>query len=250
MSRLQGRACTVNAQRETVNARPQQERGTRMSAECQRATSRECDIGVRAYGEDPHGLAGAQARRNMKNALAAVLVLALSTVAYAQTPADMQPPAPPARPDPSVAITVSPLHLALPMAEVTAEVRVAPKLGVAVIGGIGRMHIQTTNEPVALVEGGASIRYYVTGSFRSGLQVGGEALYLHGSTEAMNVDIKARGLGLSPFIGYKWTHSSGFTFDGQIGASYMAARGEAATGQSAEKSKFGPLLNLNIGWSL
>lgn len=190
------------------------------------------------------------AAATMKNALAAVLVLSLSAAAHAQTPGDTQPPSAPSRPDPIVAITVSPLHLALPMAELTAEIRVAPKLGVAVIGGVGRMRSQTTNQTIDLVEGGASVRYYVTGSFRSGLQIGGEALYLHGSTDDMSVDIKARGLGLSPFVGYKWTHSSGFTFDGQIGASYMTARGDAATGQSTEKSKFGPLLNLNVGWSL
>jgi hypothetical protein len=187
--------------------------------------------------------------RIMKNALASLVVLSLGSTAQAQTPADAQPPAPPSRPDPTVAITVSPIHLAIPMAEVTAEIRIAPKLGVAVIGGLGRMRSELTNESIALAEGGASVRYYLTGSFRSGLQLGAEALYLHASTEDMTVEVKARGLALSPFIGYKWTHSSGFTFDGQIGASYMTARAKGA-GQSADESKVAPMLNLNVGWSL
>jgi hypothetical protein len=188
----------------------------------------------------------------MKHAIASLLAvsfgLSLGT-ASAQTPADVQPLAPAARPDPSIAITVSPIHLLIPMAEVTAEVRLAPKLGLAVIGGVGRMRLATTNDSVGLVEGGGSVRYYVTGSFRSGLQLGAEALYVHASTDDMTVDVKARGLAVSPFVGYKWTHRSGFTFDGQIGASYMAVQAKSTT-QTAEKSKVGPMLNLNVGWSL
>jgi hypothetical protein len=118
-----------------------------------------------------------------------------------------------------------------------------------VIGGLGRMRSSLTNEPIALAEGGGSVRYYLTGSFRSGLQLGGEVLYVHASTDDMTVDVKARGLAVSPFVGFKWTHRSGFTFDGQIGASYMATQAKSST-QSAEKSKIGPMLNLNVGWSL
>jgi hypothetical protein len=189
----------------------------------------------------------------MKHALASLVALSVSlslgTAAYAQGPADVQPLAPVSPPEPSVAITVSPIHLLIPMAEVTAEVRLAPKLGLAMVGGVGRMRIATTNELIGLVEGGGSLRYYVTGSFRSGVQLGAEALYLHASTDDMTVDVRARGLAISPFVGFKWTHRSGFTFDGQIGASYMATQAKSAT-QTAEKSKVGPMLNLNVGWSL
>ena len=150
---------------------------------------------------------------------------------------------------PSVAITVSPLHVFVPMAELTVEARVAEKVGIAVIAGAGTFHEPDTNQRVSLFEGGASARYYVTGSFRSGLQLGAEALYVHGATDAMTVDIKAAGLALSPFAGYKWTHASGFTLEGELGASFMVARAKAATGQMAEKSKVGPLLNLQVGYS-
>ena len=150
---------------------------------------------------------------------------------------------------PRVAVTVSPLHLFVPMAEVTAEVRAADKLGVALIGGVGAYHDPDTNARISLVEAGASARYYALGSFRTGLQLGTEVLYVHGFTDAMNIEVKAAGLAVSPFAGYKWTHSSGLTLEGQLGVSYMAARAKAETGQMAEKSKVGPLLNLQIGYS-
>jgi hypothetical protein len=180
---------------------------------------------------------------------AAVLLVGAATV-HAQPGADSSElHATAKRPDPTIAITVSPLHLVVPMAEVTAELRVAPRLGISVIGGIGRFHDQDTNEKIDLLEGGASIRYYVLGSFRTGLQVGGEVVYVHASTDDMSVDIKARGVGLAPFLGYKWTHGSGFTLEAQLGATYMAARADSAT-QTAKESKVGPMLNLNVGWSL
>jgi hypothetical protein len=184
----------------------------------------------------------------MKHFMISLGLASFSGLAYAEPPTDTSLPVA-QHDEPTVALTVSPIHLVIPMAEVTAEVRLAPKLGLAVVGGLGRMRSGLTNEPIDLIEGGASIRYYVVGSFRSGVQLGAEALYVHASTQDMTVDVKARGLGLSPFVGYKWTHRSGFTFDGQIGASYMAARAKEAN-QSAETSKVGPMLNLNVGWSI
>src|SRR5437868_6732199 len=64
-----------------------------------------------------------------------LLVAVIPSLAAAQPSAappapDIGPVAPAAPPDdPSVAITVSPIHLAVPMAELTAEIRVAPKVG-------------------------------------------------------------------------------------------------------------------------
>ena len=151
--------------------------------------------------------------------------------------------------EPRVAITVSPLHLFVPMAELTAEIRAADKFGIAVIGGVGTYHDPDTNARISLLEAGASARYYALGSFRTGLQLGAEVLYAHAFTDAMNIEVKAAGLAVSPFAGYKWTHSSGLTLEGELGVSYMAARAHAQTGQMAEKSKLGPLLNLQIGYS-
>lgn len=192
----------------------------------------------------------------MKPSLIALSCLALSTlvtrgVAHAQP--GTEPPAVQAsaasRPDPTVALTISPIHLFVPMAEVAAELRLAPRLGVSLIGGIGRFHDQDTNERIDLLEGGASVRYYLLGSFRTGVQIGGEVVYVHANTDDMSIDIRARGVGVSPFLGYKWTHRSGFTLEAQLGATYMAARADSATA-SAKDSRVGPMLNFNVGWSL
>jgi hypothetical protein len=151
--------------------------------------------------------------------------------------------------DPAVAITISPLHLFVPMAEVTTELRATSRLGIAVITGIGSFREMDTNQRVTLYEGGASARYYVTGSFRKGIQLGAEALYVHASTSSTTVDVKAAGLALSPFVGAKWTLSSGFTTELQVGASFMAARGSASTGAMANRSDVGPLLNMQVGYT-
>lgn len=151
--------------------------------------------------------------------------------------------------EPSVAITTSPLLLIVPMAELTAEFRVAHRIGVAAIAGIGSFRDMDTNTRISLLEGGASARYYALGSFRSGLQLGAEAVYIHAATDATTVEVRAAGLALSPFIGGKWTHSSGFTLEGQLGASYMAAHAKAETGEMAERSAIGPMLNLQVGYS-
>ncbi len=153
---------------------------------------------------------------------------------------------------PTVAITVSPIHLLIPMAEVTTEIRIADKVGVAVIAGIGTYHQPDTNMRVSLYEGGVSARYYVTGSFRSGLQLGAEAIYIKAATSSTTVEVRAAGLGLSPFAGYKWTHRSGFTLEGQAGATFMAARAHGDNGQmtaSTKTSAVGPMLNLQVGYS-
>ncbi len=178
-----------------------------------------------------------------------VLVTFVALLATRTAAADDLAPANPAHDEPSVALTMSPIHLVIAMAEFTAEFRVADKIGVAVIGGIGSMREQTTNERITLFEGGVSARYYVTGSFRSGIQLGAEAIYIKASTEASNIEVKAAGLGVAPFVGYKWTHRSGFTLDGQLGATYMVTRAKAETGQMAEESAIGPMLNLNVGYS-
>jgi hypothetical protein len=183
----------------------------------------------------------------MLKALQLALVIACTlhtTVRADELSAPRSPPD-----EPSVAITVSPVHLAIPMAELTTEVRASRRVGIAAIAGIGTFHEMSTNQRVALYEGGASVRYYALGSFRKGLQLGLEALYVHAVTESTTVDVRAAGLGISPFAGYKWTHSSGFTFEGQAGPSFMVARAKAATGQMAERSKVGPMLNLNLGYS-
>lgn len=100
-----------------------------------------------------------------------------------------------------------------------------------------------------MFEAGASARYYALGSFRHGLQLGAEALYVHADTTADATGVQAAGLGLAPFVGYKWTHRTGFTVDAQLGVTYLVARAASDAGAAATARDVAPLLNLNVGYS-
>ncbi len=194
--------------------------------------------------------------------VAAGLALSATVAAAQPEPSPPQgyrmPVAPPPRPERSLSVTVSPLHLLFPLLEVTGEYRVGPRLGVAGILGVGTISSKTSaNESIRFFasEVGASVRYYVTGSFQRGVQLGAEALYLHLKIdESTTVDITGVGEGLSigPFVGYKWTGRGGFTFDAQGGLAYASTRASASNGTSpntASDNRLYPLLNVNVGWS-
>jgi hypothetical protein len=154
----------------------------------------------------------------------------------------------------SVSVTLSPLHLVMPMVELTGEYRLADKLGVAGILGAGSIAVtDAVGTPrFTAFEVGGQFRYYPLGSFIHGLQVGAEVLmvYLSGSVGA----VSATGAGVSagPFVGYKIASNIGFTFDVQLGPAFMLVGAQASAGgrtESAKESQVGPLLNINLGWS-
>ncbi|MFN0247197.1 MAG: hypothetical protein ACKV2T_09815 [Kofleriaceae bacterium] len=185
----------------------------------------------------------------------ACLVLGPVSLAYAQEPAPLASPDAPAtslnaspRENPLLAsITVSPVHFALPAGELTAELAVTPKIGVAVIGGIGSVKPALSNTRVLVYEVGISPRYYIWGNFRQGVELGVEALYVHASADdATMTTVSAEGLAIGPYVGYKWVARVGLTLEAQLGASYFAVRGD---GVDEEDSRFAALLNLQVGWS-
>ena len=183
----------------------------------------------------------------------------------------VEPPPPPERNaerlDPReekmVSLTLSPVHLLFPIVEVTAEVRPVPHLGLALIGGVGQLGVETI-DPVTLEKktvrvgvqelGGQAV-WYPLKPFHS-LQVGAEALYVHISTDELHEGISGIGDGLAigPFVGYKVMSRGGFTFVPQLGAQYITARAkvEDSEGNAVEDSESDwiVLLNLNLGWSI
>lgn len=178
--------------------------------------------------------------------------------------APAQPPAPtvvaaPAPPLPRVALTISPLLLFLPIFELTGEVRLDQRVGVGLVAGYGKVTIddpdvQGGKLTLDVVEAGAQFRYYVVGDFRHGMQLGAEALYLNVSGGAGTISAVADGLSLGPFVGYKFTSASGFTFDSQLGAARVGVAASAKNSATTQKanasdSKWTLLLNLNVGWS-
>jgi hypothetical protein len=156
---------------------------------------------------------------------------------------------------PAWSITFSPIHLiAGPIAEVTAEGKLGRKLGAAVMLGAGKFTDRSNagvDNTFDVFEVGASVRGYLLGSFERGLQLGASLEYATLSGDDVNasgVSAVGNGLSASPFIGYKHVWSMGLTFDGQVGPSFVAIRAEGG-GSTAEDSRVGLNLNLNLGWS-
>jgi len=162
-----------------------------------------------------------------------------------------EPPAPR-----SFSLTISPLLLTAPIVELTGEVRLSDKMGVAGILGAGTIKSDATSSTpetkFSAFEVGAQFRYYALGTFRHGMQLGVEALYLRVSGNIDSTSGRADGLALGPFVGYKFTSSAGFTFDGQVGVQrvgFAAQAHNSTSSASVSESAYIPLLNLNVGWS-
>lgn len=186
---------------------------------------------------------------------------------YVAPPADSYPPLAPLEESsepPSEArilsLTLSPLHLLLPIFEVEGELRVHDHFSVAGIFGIGTLPLEldtsTTKQTVSTLELGAQLAFYPLQEFE-GLLLGAELLWVRldlksAKIESATVSGYGEGLGLGPMVGYKLITGSGFTFVGQVGAQYFSTRAQATdtvTTQSSSQSGWIPLINLNVGWS-
>jgi hypothetical protein len=166
-------------------------------------------------------------------ALGAILVLA-STAAAAEPR--------------QVTVTASPLNLYYPIVEITVELEAAPHVGVALIGGVGRVKSVTgsANLRGRAIQAGGQLNYYLRHRFR-GLHAGVEVLDLSiGSGDfTMDDNVAGEGLSISPLVGYKVLRRSGFTFIAQVGVQLVAITTEAL----ADKRRYAPNINLNVGWS-
>jgi hypothetical protein len=192
-------------------------------------------------------------------------------VDQAAPPPVAAPPAPPVPtaapvkaqdPEHSVAITISPFHLFLPVVEIMGEVKLIPKVSGALILGAGSLKVPgTTGIPdsrARAYEAGLQLVFYPLGDFEHGMQLGAEALFVDakGSVKPTNgsAEIAYGGSGLSTgaFLGYKVISKIGFTFNAQLGAAYTSVIAEASQKTvtvSAAQSGVNVLLNLNAGWA-
>lgn len=146
---------------------------------------------------------------------------------------------------PVASITFSPVHLALPMIELMGEFRPAEHVGVAAIGGLGR--VSGSGISATATEIGGQFNYYFMHPFW-GLHGGVEAIYLHLSDVDVDVTASAAGLTIGPYVGWKYISAIGFTFDGQLGVDFLTTSAKTSNSSTSERRVF-PLLNLNIGWS-
>lgn len=194
-------------------------------------------------------------------ALICMLFLSLAGPVFAQVPPPPDaapaptpaaaPSASPAAPEARFTVSLSPVHLALPVGELMAEYNVNGKLGVAGILGAGSVTVEDSlgSEVKGTVfEVGAQGNYYLWGSFRKGLHVGAEALYLYADMESNGVTAKGAGLSVSGYLGYKHTFSFGLALILQLGYGYTVVAAETE-GDSSSDSKGLFLLNLNVGWT-
>lgn len=196
-------------------------------------------------------------------ALVVASLLALEASAFAQNvPSEEKNERPK---DHSVAVMISPLHLILPVVEITTELRLHENAGVAIIGGIGSMDPYRFSTPPPGIETGrftvwelgGQLAVYPIGHFDHGVQLGAEVLYVGaaGSAESKTGSATGVGQGLSmgPFLGYKFTARAGFSLAIQGGVAYTTLRADvkdsSGNESSATGSGVGPLLNINLGWA-
>jgi hypothetical protein len=157
----------------------------------------------------------------------------------------------------NVSLTISPLHVLLPMLELQAEVRLGAAFGVAVFGGIGRTTLDGgpfDDEELTVYELGANATLYPIETFES-LQLAAELKWVKvGSDElgSEDIDAVATGLAVGPLLGYKLITDAGFTFLVQGGVAYVVMEGESESDDSFDEESdetWVPLLNLKLGWS-
>jgi hypothetical protein len=168
-----------------------------------------------------------------------------------------------AQSDKLFSLTISPIHLVLPVVELTGEYAVTPDFGISAIAGYGGISIEETSSNSAatrtvnipVLELGGQLNYYAVGNFRHGMQLGGELLWVKLSIpKDEEVSGTANGVEVGPLIGYKWAASFGLTFLVQAGYEFVffQAKTTDINGNEVESSADSgiPLLNLNIGWSI
>jgi hypothetical protein len=200
--------------------------------------------------------------QRIKCLVIALVVLAVTFAAGSAFAGDTGSVATMDEPTRLMSITFSPIHLAFPVLEVTAEFKAHERWGVAIVGGGGSMTAEYEvigTQTWDVWELGGQFRYYALGDFDHGLQLGAEILYVNVSSNDIETSEgtfsgMASGIGVGPFLGYKIATDVGFTFDAQLGVQRVGIGAEAehqASGTTAteEESDWGTLLNLNVGWS-
>lgn len=146
----------------------------------------------------------------------------------------------------STAVTLSPIHLTLPVLEVSVERSLAEKLTASVIAGGGK----SSGSP--LWELGAQGRYLLLGDFGTNLHLAAEVLYIGSRATIGTATATATAGSFGPLVGGKWTADVGFTAELQAGVGYniiSATGSDANTTQTAREAGLYTNININLGWS-
>ncbi len=191
----------------------------------------------------------------------------ITTVAIAAAPAaasaQVAPPAmtprsleamPPRSAPPHGTVSFSPLHLAADMLEVTVEGSMPglPRLAVAVMLGVRAADGPDERANFGM-SFGASVGYYVLGSFSTGVAVG-----LEGQVSSLDQQdvpgtvtplVVGDGAEASLWVGGKWTASLGASVTAQLGAAWRRDL-DTYEGDTVGPDRVRPIANLLVGWTL
>lgn len=168
-------------------------------------------------------------------------VIAAAVIAFAPRAraADAEQEGKPSQPDPASGayLSFSPIHLTRPIGEITGEMKLGTRSGVAVVMGLGTIGGQ------AYWNVGSQLLFYPIGRFERGVQLGIELSYagFAGGVAPGPLVGPVNTVAVSPLVGYKWMFAGGFTLSTQAGASFAAA--------GPDDRRFSALYNLNVGWS-
>lgn len=150
-----------------------------------------------------------------------------------------------------VGLSVSPLHLILPVFEAQAEIYVSAPVSVVALVGYGKVSIEVNGDPTDfdVFEIGGQARFYFYGATEEGAYTALEGIYTGVDGEIEGVIGIGRGVSGGPLLGYKWVWGH-FLLDLAAGVQYLAVSAEASDGDETEEASGGEFafnLNFNLG---
>lgn len=195
-----------------------------------------------------------RARVLMTVAIVAVPAAATAQVASpATTPRSLEAlPPPPSQPHGTVSF--SPLHLAASMLEVTVETSMPPLPRLAIAATLGVRAADGPDERANFgMSFGASVAYYVLGSFSTGVAVGLEGQISSLDRQDVPGDVAPLVVGdgaeASLWLGGKWTVPLGASVTGQLGVAWRRDL-DTYEGDMVGPSRVRAIANLLVGWTL
>lgn len=157
-----------------------------------------------------------------------------------------------------LSVTASVLHAALIVPKLSVEYALTDKFSAAAFGGYGSV------SSIDHYQVGGSLRYYLAGDFRNGLQIGFEGGYVdlsadlgstvHDLLDVLGIEGSIKGPVFGGFLGYKYIADFGLTFETQLGAQRFSTETTLTSkvtnhSETREDTVWGPLLATNLGWS-
>lgn len=187
-------------------------------------------------------------------AVTAAPAAAIAQVASpALTPRSLAAMPPPAS-QPHGTVSFSPLHLAADMLEVTVETSMPMLPRLAIAATLGVRAADGPDERASFgMSFGASVAYYVLGSFSTGVAAGLEGQI--SSLDQQDVPgtiaplVVGDGAEASLWLGGKWTAPLGAAVTAQLGVAWRRDL-DTYEGDMVGPSRVRPVANLLIGWTL